>query len=194
MEDQKRNFNAQVAGADSGFDGMQTSPAKPQKRSMPLIRYLIYLLIVTMTVTGVSLSRYATSTTTNASPARIAKFDVVVTHTATWSNGEYDDTSYRLGAGTYGYTFKVTNHSEIAVRARLVIDAYDSAYDSLPVINPAPLASPYPQNMSDWVVIAANGNFQNVSITLRGCGSASPPSNWVGANDLRMHFEYEQID
>ena len=177
MEDQKRDFNAQVAGADSGFDGMQTSPVKPQKRSMPLIRYLIYLLIVTMTVTGVSLSRYATSTTTNASPARIAKFDVTVTPSGWIKNGT---TAPGKDLTHKDCVMTVENNSEVSVRARLVI--FSDSQNAVSSITPS--ASPSSVIHSAWFNLAIGGT-QNVTVSIAGASSG---------NEVQMYVEYNQVD
>lgn len=138
--------------------------AETSRRSLPIVRYMLYLLIVTLTVSGVSLSRYATSSP-GADQARVAKLDVVVTHPG-WNN--YDVSSHATG-GTKGYELRVTNNSEVAVRARLVIDGSGGSV----------FASP-----SGWFDLPL-GAWQDIAVTVTGT---------AGGNVVQMHVEYEQID
>lgn len=56
---------------------MKKFPADRQKKTgRILLVYLVYLLIVTFLLTGVSFSQYATTTTSNEESARVAVFDV----------------------------------------------------------------------------------------------------------------------
>lgn len=146
-------------------------PKKSEKKpAIPIIRYMLYLLIVTITITGVSLSRYATSSS-QKDAGRVAGFDVSVTHTGTWSENEFEDVSNHLLNGSKVYSFRVTNNSEVAVRARVVIDGNSGT---------APIVSP-----SGTFDIAPHSSRDNVQITV--VGSA------VG-NLVKMHIEYEQIN
>ena len=135
---------------------------------MPFIRCLIYLLIVTATVTGVSLSRYSTSSGGSDS-ARVAKFDVVISHVE-WSEDENNDIFLVLTpGGTRNYVFTVTNNSEVAVRARLII--ISSSYTAT-------------ENPSGWTDISPNSS-KNITVTVTGT---------FEGNHVKVHIEYEQID
>lgn len=63
-----------------GFSRAQTylTSSKRRKRPLPVLRYLVYLLIVTLVISGVSLSRYSTSSS-SGDTARTAKWSIVVT-------------------------------------------------------------------------------------------------------------------
>ena len=135
---------------------------------LPLTRYVLYVLLVTLTVTGVAFSRYTTTSSLDA-VARMANFNVSVTH-ATWSHGVYADIASHVLNGNKAYVFTVTNNSEVVVRARLVIDSYDGT---------APTVSP-----SSWFTLAV-GASQNVTMTVVGA---------VDGNDVDLHVEYEQVD
>jgi len=142
-----------------------------KKKTYPLIRYLLYLLIVTMTVTGVSLSRYATSVT-GTDQARVAKFDVTVTPSG-WTNG---GTAAHAAGGSKACDLIVTNNSEVAVYARLVID---SGAANVTSISPAGTAT-----TSAWFALAIGGS-QTVTVNITGSTTG---------NNVQMHVEYEQID
>ena len=139
-----------------------------QREKLPLVRYVLYVLLVTFTVTGVSFSRYST-TSSLEDLARMANFNVSVTH-APFSHGEYADISSHVLNGNKAYVFTVTNNSEVTVRARLVVDSYDG---EAPTVNP-----------STWFDLASNAA-QNVTITVVGA---------VDGNDVNLRVEYEQIN
>ena len=141
---------------------------REKKEKLPIIRYMLYVLVVTITVTGVSLSRYSTTSSTGDN-ARIAHFDISVTH-APWSKGEYKDISAHALNGSKTYVFTVTNNGEVPVRVRLDIDTYDG---QLPTVNPP-----------GWFNLAISGS-QNVGVTVIG---------ELDGNDIDLHVEYEQID
>ena len=140
-------------------------------KKISIARYMAYLLIITLTITGLSLARYAT-TSSGSDASRVANFDVQVTHTGSaWSHeSENKDVSAHAPGGSKIYTFKVDNYSEVAVRARLVIDSNSAA---------APMVSP-----AGWFEIAA-GKAKNVTVTVVGV---------IGGNDIGVSVEYEQIN
>jgi len=141
------------------------------KKPLPIIRYLLYLLIVTTTVTGVSLSRYATSSSGEYT-ARIAELDIEITPAYLGSN-RADMPEYFYELGTTGQTreclFTVTNNSEVAVRVRLAADS------ELPVV-----LDP------DWVALDLGGSAVLTADVPQGIDLFS--------NDAAIHVEYEQID
>jgi hypothetical protein len=133
---------------------------------LPIMRYMIYMLIITMTISSVSLSRYASSLARDDS-AGVAKFDVSVTHDY-WGSDEYSHISLVQTIGeTTDYIFTVTNDSDVAVRARLVILSATSAYTVDPTVE-----------------IPAYDS-RDVSVTIQGLFTG---------NDVQMYVEYEQID
>ena len=153
-----------------------------KKKTAPLIRYLVYFLILTTALTSVSMSRYL-SGGLGGDSARVAKFNVVVTHTDTWNvNGRSDREVYFFGRTSTGenrtgtlprvYTLNVENRSEVAVRARLVIDSADNTVTCIPLTQEADIPI---------------GQTQAFTLTVS-------PGQTLFANDARMHFEYEQID
>ena len=161
-----------------------------KKTSLPVIRYLAYLLIATMTVTGVSLSRYSTSSSGSDS-ARVANFDVVVTHDS-WNYGLTDgiiDASFNQSSGRL-YTFTITNNSEVSVRARLIIDSYDL----LPALNSfSPQDLNNSTDRSGWVTIAPKGAPKQITVRLFAVSNTGNPIVPNG-NNVEMHIEYEQVD
>ena len=140
---------------------------REEKEKIPIIRYMLYFLIITFIVTGVSLSRYSMASL-EQDTSRVAKFNVSVTHTA-WSNGDQDISAHKLN-GNKVYTFTVTNNSEVAVRARLVIVNNSG---------PAPATNP-----PAWFDLAVGGT-QNVTVTVNGA---------LDGNVINMRVEYRQID
>ena len=139
-----------------------------QREKLPFVRYVLYVLLVTFTVTSVSFSRYSTTSSFD-DLARMANFNVSVTH-APWSQGEYADISSHALNGDKLYTFTVTNNSEVPVRARLIVDSHDG---QAPVVNPA-----------TWFTLTAAAS-QNVAVTVVGA---------IDGNDVNLRVEYEQID
>ena len=138
------------------------------KTPLPIIRYLIYLLIATAAVTGVSMSRYATSSQMSDS-ARVAKFDVVISH-AGWSKDENNDIfTVSTPEGTRNYVFTVANNGEIAVRARLII----VSSNDLATANP-----------TGWINLSPHSS-ENITVTVTGT---------FEGNRVKVYIEYEQID
>jgi len=176
----------------NGMGNSKTAPphfenSPPQKRSIPIIRYLVYLLIVTTTITGISLSKYSTSISGEDS-AKVAKFDVDVSLVSTspplnndlGPNTDY--IAYDSGILSKTYTFTVTNHSEVSVRARAVAEHK---------YNPE---GTYTVTTSSWVDFSPNnGNGpKNISVIVE-----RPPllnKSSILMNDVKIYVEYEQID
>ena len=147
---------------------LQQIKDEDKKTSLPIIRYLVYLLIVTTTVTGVSLSRYATSMKVNDS-ARTAKFDVVISH-AEWSEDENNDIFLvSTPDETRKYVFTVTNNSEIDVRARLRI----ISSDHIATVSP-----------KKWTEISHNSS-EKITVTVTGT---------FEGNRVKAYIKYEQIN
>jgi len=139
-----------------------------KKPALPLVRYMAYLLIVTTAITGVSLSRYSTSSSSDDS-ARVAKFEVVISHIE-WSEDENNDISLvSTPDGVRNYVFTVTNNSEVAVRARLIIIASDYTATA---------------NPTGWTDISPD-NSENITVTVTGT---------FEGNHVKVYIEYEQID
>ena len=145
-----------------------------KKKKLPIVRYMFYMLVITVAVTMVSFSRYSTSSAMWDS-SKVAKFNVVVEH-APWSvSGSPDRDVYSFGVGTTGgtrgYTFTVRNYSEVTVRARLVVDSADQTV----TYNPA------------WFTVPIGGSPQTITATV-------PQGIGLTGNDVQMHIEYEQMD
>ena len=91
---------------------------------LPLHVYLIYLLVCTFLLTGVSFSRYISSANGSDS-ACVAAGIVIVTHdsnTAIELNRPSDD-----GEMTQSFNFEVSNHdSEVAIRYDVVVKLDDA--------------------------------------------------------------------
>ena len=145
-----------------------------KKKKLPVVRYMVYMLIITAAVTMVSLSRYSTSSSMGDT-SKVAGFNVVITHDNWNVNGHPNKDVYSFGAGTTGgtkvYTFTVKNFSEVTVKARLVVDSADQTV----TYNPA------------WFNVPIGGAPQTVTATV-------PQGVGFSGNDVSMHIEYEQVD
>ncbi|MCL2813890.1 MAG: hypothetical protein FWD23_04760 [Oscillospiraceae bacterium] len=140
---------------------------RERKPLFPVIGYLVYFLIVTTIVTGVSFSKYSVNSPAGDT-ARVAEFDVVITPLG-WSN---DNISSHASGKNKVYTLTAANNGEVAVRARLVIDS--STVSNSCVVSP-----------SGWFELAALGGMQNVTVSITG---------HPAGNEVKMRVEYEQID
>ena len=151
--------------------------AIPRKRKTPIIRYLLYALIVTMTVTGVSLSRYATSESASDT-ARVADFKVTVSHPG-WNQNEFKDIeifkNLNVANPNKSYQFTLENDSEVAVRAKFVLDYSD---------NTVSITSPAGITMNNWFVVD-KGETKVVTLNVLGA---------TLGNNAKVHVEYEQLD
>jgi len=136
------------------------------------IRYLVYGLIAALLVTGVSIAGYVTAGSLAPRSARVAKFDVSVTHAGGWSVDHYNDVSSHGVGGNKVYTFTVTNHGEVPVRVRLHADRV-SLQGQNPTVSPG--------GNFDLPI----GGSQNVTVTVHGV---------AGGNAVRVFAEYVQID
>ena len=159
--------------------GTQKSEAAPEgskakKRSVPIVRYMVYLLVVTVIVTGVSLSRY-TSNLASSDNARVAKLNVTVVPKSAapdnWANGNVTEVPNFGDARVYN--FLVTNNSEVAIRARVYIVSTTNPTGDQATVT------------SGWSNFAANGGAGYVSATVYGI---------VGDTVVTMYVEYEQAD
>ena len=133
-----------------------------------IMRYAFYLVIITIAVTGVSFARYAT-TGTRGDVARVAKFDVRVTGSP--MSGGTSDVSAHAPGGNVPYTFTVTNHSEVAVRAQLFAQSTNGG--TAPSIS---TSAPFD---------LAPGGSRNVTVTVTGSTTG---------NVVRTYVEYAQIN
>ena len=111
------------------MDNIQKNENKNKK---PVIRYLIYILLVTIIVVGVSFSRYAT-TLSGKDTARVASFEYEITGPATEELRIYipiyataklsvdpdDDCMFDDDGVSVIREVNVTNKSEVAVRASI---------------------------------------------------------------------------
>lgn len=157
------------------------------KFQIPIVRYLVYLLVVTLAVSGVSLSRYSVSSGTIES-ARVAKLAGTFTHDDTWTIDEYNDFSVLPVGQHKDYVFTIKNDSEVAMRVR-IMDVSTSAV----------LQSNY------YSVFDGSGQ-SGVTVT-NGWFDFSPAGlpddtrtvtisldSTTTGNNLTIFFEYQQID
>ena len=136
-----------------------------------LVRMLLYGLVVLMLMTSVSLASYHTvSVSQNAS--RVAVFEVLTTHSDTWSIDYYHDAISVVVGGSKTYTFRVQNNSEVAVRTRLVATR-ESAAGTNPSVNP-----------SGYFDLAPNA-YRDVTVVVAGA---------TGGNKVKVNAESTQID
>jgi len=158
---------------------------KTAKTPIPLIRYLVYLLIVTLTVTGVSLSKYATSSTANDN-AKVAKFDVQVVPLPLVNDNHWYD--HRAGAtkynaNMYSCIFKLVNNSDVAVRTRVEITSYNSISAAAYLNDP------------DWYVLAPGEETQNFIVQILGLPLGNPiVSGQPEGHLVKFKVICEQID
>ena len=155
-----------------------------KKNNLPIIRYLIYLMVVTMTVSGVSLSRYVSSSAVS-DEARVAQFKVAVTQVdsanqpVTWSIDEFNDVSaHTIAAGSKQYIFNVKNNSEVKVEATFFLDSQTYAGATPPAAATVSHTSPF---------ILQPGGSQNVTVTIYGGREG------IG-KIVKVHVEYKQVD
>lgn len=151
---------------------MRYKAAYPYKKQnkLPILRYSIYLFLITITLSNISLSRYTSSAAQSAS-ARVGYFDVTVT-SSSWYKGLENVFMAPAPDENAECKFTVTNNSEVPVRARLVIDSSASAAQS-PVITPDGWFE-VPRQESRDITVIVNGTFEG--------------------KNMQMHVEYEQID
>ena len=152
-----------------------------------ITRLLVYLLIVTTTVTGVSMSRYATSSQGD-NTVRVAVFDVVVSHEL-WSEDAYNDVRLVQEIdGANDYIFGVKNYSDVAVRARLVVvGAARTIKSSTPAGHIGKYiggAEELVELITEWADISV-GETVNFTVKIMGL---------FHGNEVTAHVEYEQID
>jgi len=157
-----------------------------KKKTAPLIRYLVYFLILTTALTSVSMSRYLAGDT-GGDAARIAKLDVYVAPVyPAPMNGllgpNTDYFAYNSSVGSKTYTFTVTNNSEVAVRARTVAEHE---------YNPE---GTYTVTTSAWVDFAPNNldGSKNINVTVEKPPLLNRAS--ILMNDVKIYVEYAQID
>ena len=187
MENQRRDQDSQVdeqgaCGKTLAFEPTSSREALSrlkktpvQKRPMSLMRYLVYLLIVTTTVTGVSLSKYSASSSTDDS-ARVAKFNVAVAPIGWANNGVV---AHGITVSNTACILRVTNNGEVAVRARLVISSAPAG--AVSSINPAAIGR---TDISAWFDLAIGGT-QDITVNIVGDADG---------NAVAMYVEYEQVD
>jgi len=175
----KRYIEETAVSSDCG--PMHSPSAAPRKRSMPLARYLLYILIITATISGVSLSRYATSET-SSDTARVADFHVTVSHhpdDEEWNQNEFKDIEIfkdlNVSNPSKSYKFLLENTSEAAVRAKFVLDYAD---------NTVSITAPAGITMNNWFTM---GKGETKVVTVKVLGAAL-------GNNAQIHVEYEQID
>ena len=152
-------------------DKEEAHSTEKKKQSLPLIRYLIYLLLVTVTITGVSLSRYSTSVSTD-DVARVAKFDVVVSPAV-----PSGDVSAHAANGNKVYSFNVTNYSDVTVEVQLFVDSYNTNQPTVTYVGSDP-------PVNGWFRLAPNAS-RTVDVTIVGISTG---------NAVSMHVEYRQVD
>lgn len=166
---------------------MDKANSAKKKTELPIVRYLVYLIILTSVVFAASLSKYATTSSTS-DHVRVAKFDVDITPCFTWvetPQGYYLDAIF-LG-DSKDYCFDVENKGEVVVKVRVInADTGD------------PLISDYVLYDADDNVVALDANgwfYLSVADTYDAFRKIRAT---VNANDLatiiRFRFEIEQVD
>ena len=153
--------------------------------TIPMSRYLLYLLIIVTVVSSVSFSKYVT-TEENTHEAKVAKFDVEITHN-TWSVNEYRDFALLNQGEERDIAFYVRNYGEVAVKVRILNTSDDtplnrnaySIYDSdnNPVI----------VDNNGWFILGPSGS-EIDEVTLEGALGVSGQ-----LNEIELYFEYEQV-
>lgn len=163
------------------------------KFEIPIVRYLVYLLVVTLAVSGVSLSRYSVSSGTIES-ARVAKFDVSVIpdEPDIWTvdeiTGGFSNVSIlRADETSRAYSFTITNNSEVAIRARInkvTGEPLDRSYYSVADENDANIEVDS-NGWFDFSPAGSGADTRDVTISLVSAGDTT---------NLTIFFEYQQID
>lgn len=153
------------------------------KFEIPIVRYLVYLLVVTLAVSGVSLSRYSVSSDTIQS-GRVAKLAGSFTHDI-WSDGDVDISVLPLGY-TRHYVFTIKNDSEVAMRVRLRDATKEPPITNITVVD----AGNASVNVDDngWFDFSPAGSGADTRIVTMGLEST------LDGNHLTIFFEYKQID
>lgn len=153
--------------------------------TIPMSRYLLYLLIITTLVSSFSFSKYKT-VSPNDDGARVAKFDVEISHNE-WSIDEYNDFALLDKGEEREFTFDIKNNGEVAVKFRVLNTAddtlldrslynvYDSNYDLVTIDN------------NGWFVLGPVGESLD-KVTLEGALGVSGP-----LNEIEFYIEYEQL-
>jgi hypothetical protein len=137
---------------------------------------VLLVLLAVMCISGTyTLSKYYFKASSNSPSGKVAKFDVVVTKSGTWSNGNTDATYKMVGSKTYSFTLE--NKGQVNVRARAVLE--NTPYSTCTLSN------------SGWFNIA-KGTSVSFSITVPTASRYSGTTP-IG-NQAIMHFEYEQLD
>lgn len=119
---------------------MKRSQRREHKKEIPVIRYMLYLLVATSIVSGVTLSRY-TSSTSGSDTANVAKFEYSIDITDQNSTGTltFDSLSLNIYATSklsdaencmfddvaVVRQITVTNQSEVAVSLELSMAGMD---------------------------------------------------------------------
>jgi|GEM_PF-1386905 len=167
------------------LDSSDCPSERPKKKPTPLMRYLVYLLVLVTVFTTVSMSRYL-SGATGGDAARIAKLDVRVVSVAPLNDllgANTDYFSYTSAVTSKTYTFSVTNYSDVAVQARAVAEHKYNPEGTYTVTT-----------SSAWVNFAPNNGTgsQNLTVTVE-----KPPllnRSSILMNDVKIYVEYVQID
>ena len=159
-------------------------------------RYVAYFLLLTILVTATSLSRFATTSPNSSDPSRVAGFNVTVVETKgdgeDWecfvdacedcANNNGHDQSIIDIEGSQKYQFTVENGSEVAVRARLVIECCKPIDEKCDDVTVDP---PIWWDGDEWVYfdIGANKEFE---VTVAGYLN--------DGHDVIMNVVCEQVD
>jgi len=153
-------YKKSTKGKSAAFEEKRNNIGK-----IPFIKYIAYALLFAFFLTGVSFSSYSSNSGINSS-ARVASFSVSVWHDI-WSAGEFNDVSAHEPDGSKTYTFTVTNTGEVAVKAKLVVEAHELEVTV---------------NSSGWFNLSA-GASQSITLTAKGISDG---------HDIKFYFEYEQ--
>ena len=189
-------------------------PARKPAKKISLTSIMFYLLLATIMVTATSLAKYTTTTPTGSMDiSRVAGFDVRVDEikddgtgnlTQPWdAYNDLDDLTVYPFSDTQTYQFTVTNNSEVAVRARLVVSSdhylddqsssehrdikasgdWDIVWDTLTHVSGDPLN--LSEGASDWIYFAPGGQSDVFTVEVE-----SHPDG----HKATMDIEYEQVD
>ena len=169
---------------------------KKRYKALPLMRYLVYLVLATTITSGVSLSRFYTSSQAG-DIARVAKFDVEIV-----ADSKFNGNTTHNGGEEESYTFAVKNNSEVAVRVRAVDPSNNnSPYDigSYDLYNDSEMLNEVNNEVDSqgWFTLMPNGDTRYLkSKTFYATeGEASSTENGTTyTNTVKIKFEYEQID
>ena len=186
--------------------GATRTPFDIIRRTPPIKRLIACLILSTVVVTGVSLSRYSAGSSTNDT-ARVAKFEVSVSPSdnSQWSDpfNLTDDAGIISDGMRKLYTFSIINTGEVPVRGKIDIIGNNENFPMdmyIGALTNAPIALPD----SGYHITLDPGAATTVYVRIYAV--ASPGSKidlgnggystyYVSAiNSIEISFSFEQID